>query len=108
MLKMIFAALIGAAAMQASPLPALAQTATLASPHSDTGSESLPSFAAGPQVPVLAGGVLPSTGSEGGVESANSLPRGFAQGTASFAYRQSVARYFAERAVRTPARLAQR
>lgn len=40
--------------MQASPLPALAQTAILASPHSDTGSESLPSFAAGPQVPILA------------------------------------------------------
>ena len=63
----------------------------------DTGSERYQVFA-GPSVPVVSGQVLPPNGSEGIVQTANSLPPGFLIGTPEFEYAQSVNRYFAARA----------
>ena len=47
-------------------------------------------------VPVTSGTVLPSDGSQGEVQSANSLPRGFEQGTVAYEQAQSVQRYLAQ------------
>ena len=59
---------------------------------SDTGSESTPAF--GPGVTVLTqGDVLPANGSEGVVQTANSLPRGFEEGTVAYAQAQSMQRW---------------
>jgi hypothetical protein len=44
-------------------------------PLGNTGSETYPSFAEGRAVPVMSGQVLPPNGSEGAVQSANSLLR---------------------------------
>jgi hypothetical protein len=78
-----------------------ATTATvLASPAlTDTGSEAYQSFA-GPSVPMVSGQVLQPNGSEGIVQTANSLPRGFLLGTPEYNYAQSVQRYFAVRTAR--------
>jgi hypothetical protein len=65
----------------------------------DTGSEAYQGFA-GPSVPVMSGQVLQPNGSEGIVQTANSLPRGFMLGTPEYAYAQSVQRYFAARTAR--------
>jgi hypothetical protein len=66
----------------------------------DVGSESYPSFASGKAVPIVAGEVLQPNGSEGIVQTANSLPLGFTIGTPAYEYAQSVQRYFAARAAR--------
>jgi hypothetical protein len=72
----------------------------LASPAlRDTGSETYQSFA-GRSVPVVPGQVLQPNGSEGIVQTANSLPRGFLLGTPEYNYAQSVQRYFAVRTAR--------
>jgi hypothetical protein len=62
----------------------------------DTGSESYQRFA-GPSVPVMSGQAVQPNASEGIVQSANSLPRGFMVGTPEYDYAQSVQRYFASR-----------
>jgi hypothetical protein len=64
-----------------------------------TGSETYQGLT-GPSVPVMSGQVLPSNGSEGAVQTANSLPPGFTLGTPEYNYAQSVQRYFAARAAR--------
>jgi hypothetical protein len=51
-------------------------------------------------VPVMSGQVLPPNGSEGIVQTANSLPSGFMIGTPEYNYAQSVQRYFVGRADR--------
>ena len=51
-------------------------------------------------MPVMSGQVLPPNGSEGILQTANSLPPGFMIGTPEYAYAQSVQRYFAARAAR--------
>ena len=63
------------------------------------GSEAYPAFAAAQSVPVSAGAdlLLPANGSEGVLQTAASLPRGFSEGTVAYAQAQSVARFFAER-----------
>ena len=66
----------------------------------DVGSESYPGFASANAVPVVGGQVLPPNGSEGIVQTANSLPVGFANGTPAYEYAQSVQRYFAAQAAR--------
>ena len=72
--------------------------AVLANPTvAQTGSEAYPSIVGTSSNPVVAGGVLPANGSEGIVQSANSLPRGFANGTPAVEYAQSVERYWASR-----------
>jgi hypothetical protein len=62
----------------------------------DTGSETYQGFA-GPSVPVVSGQVLQPNGSEGVLQTANSLPPGFMYGTPEYDYAQSVQRYFAAR-----------
>src|SRR5689334_22433242 len=73
-----------------------------------SGSESYPVAVGTTLNPVVAGNVLPANGSEGIVQSANSLPAGFANGTPASEYAQSVERYWASRqaigSVRTIAR----
>jgi hypothetical protein len=61
----------------------------------DTGSDAY-AAASGPAVAVTSGAVLPSNGSNGIVQSANSLPPSWADGTSAYAYAQSVNQYFAE------------
>ena len=63
------------------------------------GSEAYPSFNAAMSVPVTAGDglLLPSNGSEGIVQTAASLPRGFWEGTLAYAQAQSVGRFLAGR-----------
>ena len=58
----------------------------------DTGSAQYPNVVGRPgsNLPLLAGNVLPSNGSEGAVQTANSLPRGFEQGTVVYAQAQSI------------------
>ena len=48
----------------------------------------------------MSGQVLQPNGSEGIVQTANSLPPGFLNGTPEYQYAQSVQRYFAARADR--------
>ncbi|GAC1336721.1 MAG: hypothetical protein NVSMB18_00410 [Acetobacteraceae bacterium] len=47
-------------------------------------------------VAVTNGAVLPSAGSQSEVETANSLPVGFENGTVPYQQAQSIARYFAQ------------
>ena len=68
-----------------------------------TGSERIPTFGRATAT-VMSGGVEMPNGSEQIVQSANSMPVGFLDGTASHAYAQSVNRYFAEQAQRVYAR----
>ena len=69
----------------------------------DVGSETLPSFAdrPGSDLTRLADTLLPGNSSTALVQTANSLPQGFEQGTASYAYTQSIDRHFAAQAERT-------
>ena len=79
--------------------PATAAAVLSAPTMVDVGSNAYPEFAAIAAVPITAGQVLPPNGSEGAVQTANSLPVGFAVGTPAYEYAQSVQRYFAEQAV---------
>jgi hypothetical protein len=72
--------------------------AVLANPMTaQTGSEAYPVAVGTTLNPVVAGNVLPTNGSEGVVQTANSLPPVFANGTSAFEYAQSVQRYWASR-----------
>ena len=90
-----------AARAESNDLAAVERPATtgvvLSAPSRAGGSEAYPDFAAAQSVPVTAGGVLATNGSEGPVQSANSLPVGFANGTPAYEYAQSVQRAFAAR-----------
>jgi hypothetical protein len=79
--------------------PATTGTVLSAPSLRDTGSETYQGFS-GPSVPVMSGQVLQPNGSEGIVQTANSLPPGFLNGTPEYQYAQSVQRYFAARADR--------
>jgi hypothetical protein len=72
--------------------------AVLANPAiAQTGSEAYPAAVGTTLNPVVAGDVLPTNGGEGIVQTTNSLPRAFANGTPAFEYAQSVQRYWASR-----------
>lgn len=60
--------------------------------YADTGSNGYPSPAGRPgsNLPSLAGDLLPTTGSEGPVQTANSLPAHFEEGTVAYAQATSV------------------
>jgi hypothetical protein len=76
--------------------PAASGTSVVSSPLTvDTGSQAYPAFA-NTGARVTFGGVLASNGSAGVVQSANSLPSGWADGTATQPYTQPVNRYFAQ------------
>ncbi len=90
-----------------NPFPFQAPGQVTANPlTSDTGSQAYPNFAVGEPVPVIEGQVLPQNGSEGSVQTANSLPPGFENGTAAYEEAQRVARYFASQAPTAPHGLA--
>jgi hypothetical protein len=67
-------------------------------PRTDVGSNAYPDFSGRVGSIVTAVGALPTNGSEGIVQTANSLPRGFEEGTEAYMTAQSVNRYFAEQA----------
>jgi hypothetical protein len=69
-----------------------------APPGNDTGSQSYQSSAPRYAVAPVDGRLLPTNGSQGIVQTANSLPPGFAQGTPTYAQGQSTRRYLAEQA----------
>lgn len=79
----------------AAPAAAGAVTATL-QPR-DVGAAAYPDIAGlpGADLPRLAGAVLPTTGSAGAVQTANSLPAGFAEGTAVYVQAQQIERWVA-------------
>lgn len=79
------------------PFPLLQVPALVANPvASDAGSQAYPTFASAPLATVTAGGTLPANGSQGPVQTANSLPSGFETGTVAYAQAQSVRRYLAQ------------
>lgn len=61
----------------------------------DTGSAQYPNVIGRPgsNLPLLLGDVLPANGSEGAVQTANSLPRGFEEGTVTYVQAQSINRW---------------
>src|SRR5438309_8037130 len=63
-----------------------------APPASDTGSQGYQSSAARYAVAPVDGRLLPTNGSQGIVQTANSLPPGFEQGTPAYAQAQSMRR----------------
>ena len=63
----------------------------------DTGSETYPRSLPGSAVSMTQGPVLATNGGEGIVQTANSLPPGFAAGTPAYEYAQSVQRFYAAR-----------
>ena len=81
------------------PFPLLHAPAPVANPvTSDAGSQAYPTFSAVPLATVTAGGTLPTNGSQGPVQTANSLPAGFETGTAAYAQAQSVRSVLAQQA----------
>jgi len=82
------------------------QTALTAPQVADTGSAAYPNFAGRPgsDLPLLAGNVLPTSGSEGTIQTANSLPAHFEEGTVAYAQAKSVQNWMLAHALRrTPA-----
>ena len=67
----------------------------------DTGSESTPQYGRG-QTTLSQGDILPTNGSEGGVQTVNSLPAGAEEGTVAYTQAQSVQRWVLEH--RSPAK----
>lgn len=68
----------------------------------DTGSSAYPNVAGRPgsDLPRLAGDVLPSNGSEGAVQTANSLPAHFEEGTVAYAQATSIHNWMVAHAAR--------
>ncbi len=84
----------------------MTQTTLTAPQVADTGSAAYPTFAGRPgsDLPRLAGDVLPTSGSEGAIQTANSLPAHFEEGTVANAQANSVQNWMLAHALRrTPA-----
>jgi hypothetical protein len=77
------------------PFPFRAPGVTAVNPpgYADTGSAAFPDLTGRSAQIVIAGGpdAVPMTGSEGTVQTAASLPRGFSNGTVAYAQTQSIA-----------------
>jgi hypothetical protein len=107
-MKKIFLAaavlMLAVPAFAAEPLASQAPGVTLTAqqPTPDVGSQAYPNVAGRPgsDLTGLAGGLLPVTGSEGSVETVNSLPPHAAEGTVAYTEAQSVQRYLASKARR--------
>ena len=71
----------------------------------DTGSQAYPDVSgrAGSDLPSLAGDVLPTNGSQGAVQTANSLPARFEEGTVAYAQATRVHNWMVARAQRSAA-----
>jgi hypothetical protein len=75
------------------PFTAPSTSVVAAPPGTDTGSEAYQSSAPGHAVPTMEGQVLPPNGSNGIVQTANSLPPGFERGMVTYTQDKSVDRY---------------
>ncbi len=78
--------------------------AALTAPQvAETGSEAYPSILGRPgsDLPQLAGNVLPTNGSEGIVQTANSLPAHFEEGTVAYAQANRIHNWMLAHAVRS-------
>ena len=108
----VFALMIGAAHAgegNGEPFPNTAAGRSVIANQvlSDAGSESTPRF--GPGVTLLTqGDLLPVNGSNGIVQTANSLPFGAAEGTVAYAQAQSMQRWAMAHQAATASRLASR
>lgn len=108
-MKKIFLAaaalMLAAPAFAGEPLANQASGIILAAqqPAPDVGSQAYPDVAGRPgsNLTGLGGGLLPVTGSEGSVETANSLPRYAAEGTVTYTQAQSVQRYLVSKTRRS-------
>ncbi len=71
----------------------------------DTGSNAYPNVVGRPgsDLPSLAGDVLPTNGSQGAVQTANSLPARFEEGTVAYAQATQVRNWLVAHAQRSPA-----
>ena len=80
-------------------------TATVSQQFADTGSNAYPNTAGRPgsNLPSLAGDVLPANGSEGAVQTANSLPAHFEEGTVAYAQATRVHNWMVAHAQRSAA-----
>lgn len=67
-------------------------------PYADSGSAAYLDLRNRPAMAVTAGGGTAATGSEAGIQTANSLPRGFGAGADAYAQNRSVGRGRAEQA----------
>lgn len=91
------------------PFPNTAESftarATTPSQYADTGSNAYPNVAGRPgsDLPGLAGDVLPANGSEGAVQTANSLPARFEEGTVAYAQATRVRDWMVAHAQRSAA-----
>ena len=85
--------------------PGLTTLVTARTYAADTGSDAYPDLSGRPSWVETAGGFdVPVTGSEGVVQTANSLPRGFEEGTVAYAQAQFVRRYLVQDARAAQAR----
>ena len=96
-----------AAPGDSDPFPYRAPGITVVSPQAyavDTGANAYPDLSGRPsQVVTLSGAdAVPMTGSQAGVNTANSLPRGFTEGTAAYAQERSMQRYRAAQQATRP------
>lgn len=82
-----------------------ARTASAPQQFADTGSSAYPDVAGRPgsDLPGLAGDVLPTNGSEGAVQTANSLPARFEEGTVAYAQANRVHNWMVAHAQRSAA-----
>ena len=80
------------------PFRAQPQTAYMNATTADVGSQQYP--AANPALSFASNGapILPENGSNGPVQTANSLPVGFEQGTVAYMQAQSINRWYAQQA----------
>jgi hypothetical protein len=77
-----------------NPFPFSAPPATMTAPGSvTTGSQAYPSSGPSRVMPMIEGQTMPTYGSEGIVQSANSTPPGFAHGTPAYTQDQSFDQY---------------
>ncbi len=81
---------------QVFPVPTGTFSASV--PLRDTGSQQYQAYGAGQTRAVFDNTVLPSLGQNGAVQTANSLPKGFEDGTPQFMEAQSINRWFAQQA----------
>jgi hypothetical protein len=81
--------------VKGNPFPFTAPSTSVlaAPPGTDTGSEAYQSSPPGRAVPAMEGQVLPPNGSNGIVQTANSLPPGFQRGMVTYTQDKSVDRY---------------
>ena len=80
------------------PFRAPASSFSASSPARDTGSAQYQGYTLAQPSATFSNATLPENGQDGPVQTANSLPAGFANGTAAYMTAQSTDRWFAQQA----------